>query len=161
MLISWLVMVVLVLGGAGGGSTSGSAPATASASEVSPPWRLDGLAVGDRADDVVERWGRPSGKERDEWQPGCETWSYGTSRNVGLCEGSVTFVQLKADADGADVDGRKVKLDKKSLEEALGAPAFVAEDGWGVTNGFDALKVFVDDSGNLVSLDLFEDCCGV
>ncbi|MFC5702262.1 hypothetical protein ACFPVX_13245 [Cohnella faecalis] len=108
-----------------------------------------------------EKWGQPSGKERDEWQPGCVTWSYGKSKNVGLCEGTVSYVQLKAAASGADIDGKKVKLDKQSLEDALGAPAFVADDGWGVTNGTDALKVFVDDSGNLVSLDLFEDCCGV
>jgi hypothetical protein len=41
------------------------------------------------------------------------------------------------------------------LRKALGKPDFVADDGWLVLRGEEALKVFVNEQGKLVSLDLF------
>lgn len=76
-----------------------------------------------------------------------------------MCDGEVSFVQVTATARSANVNGREIKLNDKDLKRALGKPQFRAEDGWGVANGSDSLKVFVDDRGRLVSLDLFAGPC--
>jgi len=159
MLISWLVLFTSIVNG--GAAPAAAVPATAAFPQPSVPkqWQIDGIRLGDLANEVRGEWGNPGKIESDEWRKECEVWSYADGKNVGLCEGEVSFVQVTATARSANVNGREIKLNDKDLKRALGKPQFRAEDGWGVVNGSDSLKVFVDDRGRLVSLDLFAGPC--
>lgn len=176
MMISWLILLSSIVNG-------GAAPAAAAPAMLAPvvpskvvpstvvptatphpvphskQWQLNGVELGDAASEVKGTWGSPSIITTDELQNDCETWSYRDGKNVGLCSGEVSFVQITADANKANLDGDDINLLNKDLRQALGKPEFEAEDGWGVVNGAEALKVFLDDRGSLVSLDLFLDPC--
>ncbi|MFB9277692.1 hypothetical protein [Cohnella cellulosilytica] len=153
MRLSWLLLIASLLNG--GSTPPSSAPVAAVPLPVVPHWELDGVALGDAGMEVSAAWGSPGTIEEDEWYPGCVIWSYADGRNVGLCEDAVSFVQVTAGAGQASLNGREFPLEDAALRQVLGKPEFEAEDGWGVVNGFEALKVFVDDRGKLVSLDLF------
>ncbi|OXS56166.1 hypothetical protein B1A99_20565 [Cohnella sp. CIP 111063] len=154
MWISWLLLLSSLLNG--GPAPSSAAPAAVVHPQpVVPRWELDGVALGDDEWKVAAAWGRPGAIGEDEWHRECAIWSYDDGRNVGLCEGAVSFVQVTANAGRANLNGRELLLEDADLRQALGQPEFEAEDGWGVLNGDEAIKVFVDDRGELVSLDLF------
>jgi hypothetical protein len=159
MLISWLVLFTSIVNG--GSAPAAAVPATAAFPQPSAQkqWQIDGIRLGDLASEVRGEWGNPGKIESDEWHNECEVWSYADGKNVGLCEGEVSFVQVTATAQSANVNGRDIKLIDKDLKRALGKPQFRSDDGWGVVNGSDSLKVFVDDRGELVSLDLFAGHC--
>jgi hypothetical protein len=160
MIISWLLLLSSIVHG--GPPPSSAAPAVLLHAEaLQRPWQLEGVGLGDTGAQVESTWGKPSSVASDEWQQDCETWSYKTGKNVGLCGGQVSFVQVTAAARKANLDGKVVAMAGTELRQALGKPEFEAEDGWGVVKGAEALKVFVDERGRLVSLDLFHDPCNV
>ncbi|WP_239618500.1 hypothetical protein [Cohnella mopanensis] len=160
MLISWLILFSSIVNG--GAAPAAAVPATAVYPDPVPKqWQIDGIELGDPSSEVRGAWGNPGKIESDEWQSGCEVWSYTGGKNVGMCEGEVSFIQVTANAKSANLNGRMVKIADKDLRQALGKPEFQADDGWGVVNGSDSLKVFVDDRGNPVSLDLFDGTCSV
>lgn len=169
----WIILFYLFSSLTNGGSVSGAPAATVPAPPVpavnapepekpaaADSWRLEGIRLGDAAPAVAAEWGRPTEKTKDELQASCETWSYKDGKAVGLCDGAVTFVQVTAKAGAANVDGANVALTGSSLRAALGRPAFEADDGWGVLRGEEAIKVFEDEDGSVVSVDLFLGPCG-
>ncbi|MFD0674009.1 hypothetical protein [Cohnella sp. GCM10027633] len=123
-------------------------------------WRLEGVGLGDTAAEVRAAWGAPADKEPDILRDSCENWTYANGSTVGLCEGAVEFVQAKGKSSETNIDGVDVPLTNADLKRALGKPAFVADDGWGVMKGEEALKVFEDGSGRIASIDLFYGPCG-
>lgn len=169
----WMILFYLFSSLTNGASAPGAPAAAAPALPVpavnapapekptaADSWRLEGIRLGDEASAVAAEWGKPAAKTKDEQQAGCETWSYADGKAVGLCGGAVTFVQVTAKAGAANVDGADVALTGPSLRAALGRPAFEADDGWGVLRGEEALKVFEDKQGDIVSVDLFLGPCG-
>ncbi len=157
MWVSWMLLIASLLNG--GAAPSSAVPAAVAPLPAVPRWELDGVALGDAEREVASEWGKPVAVEEDEWHRGCAIWSYSDGRNVGLCEGAVSFVQVTAGAGQANLNGREFPLEEAALRQVLGKPEFEAEDGWGVVNGPEAIKVFVDDRGKLVSLDLFDSEC--
>jgi hypothetical protein len=142
----------------GGSPPAAAVPATVTYSNPVPQqWQLDGIELGEAANRVTDKWGHPAKVFSDEWQNECETWSYKDGKNVGICDGSVSYVQVTANAKKANLNGRDIPMMKSDLRQALGNPEFEADDGWGIVRGQEALKVFVDERNNLVSLDLFTD----
>ncbi|XID95944.1 hypothetical protein ACF3MZ_16145 [Paenibacillaceae bacterium WGS1546] len=172
MRLSWLVLLSSLLTG---GSTPSSAPSSmplpAPPGSEAPPvpatpavtgaahWRLEGVSLGDSSAAVKSAWGDPDAVGPDDWLSGCDIWRYAGGRNVSVCDGFVEVVQIGSHAKTIDLSGREIPMDDGSLREALGAPDFSAEDGWGVAVGSEALKVFLDGDGNVSSLDLFSDAC--
>ncbi len=128
--------------------------------EAANSWRLEGIRLGDGSPVVEAAWGEPTEKTADDAFAGCETWAYADGKSAGLCDGAVTFVRVKAIDGSINVNGSDVALTDGALKAALGRPAFVAEDGWGVVRDEDALKVFEDGQGNVESIDLFWGPCG-
>lgn len=124
-------------------------------------WRLMGVGLGDTEAEVREAWGKPAGKEADPLRDGCENWTYKDGSNVGICGGAVEFVQAKGRTPATNIDGVTIPLTDAALKRALGKPAFVSDDGWGVEKGEEALKVFADGKGGIASIDLFYGPCGV
>jgi hypothetical protein len=167
MLIPWLVLLSSIVNGGAPPAAAAAAPApaaTATAVEPDPiykQWQLNGIGLGDQAIEVKGTWGSPSKIDSDEWRNECEIWSYGDGKNVGMCDGAVSFVQITAAAKKANLNGHDIAMVNRSLRQALGKAEFAADDGWGVVKGAEALKVFVDDRGKLVSLDLFSDPCSL
>jgi len=160
MLITWLLLLSSLVNG--NSPPSSAAPAAiVHPSPAGRPWQLEGVALGDSEKQVRVQWGKPGRVTPDEWQPSCETWSYKEGKNVGLCEEQVVFVQVTAEAGTVNLDGREFGLESRDLRRELGAPAFEAEDGWGVERVSEALKVFVDERGQPVSLDLFHAPCNL
>jgi len=160
MIFPWILFLSSLFNGDSGPSSAAPA-ALVHPLPADRPWLLEGVALGEAERDVETKWGKPAKVESDEWQPSCETWSYRDGKNVGICEGEVSFVQVTAKARSANLDGREFDLNDRDVSRELGAPQFEAEDGWGVVKGSEALKVFVDERGHLVSLDLFHDPCNV
>ncbi|RED56515.1 hypothetical protein [Cohnella phaseoli] len=150
MWFSWLLLFSLM----GNGGAASYSTASAAVAAV-PQWDLDGVSLGDTESEVIAAWGKPNAVETDEWYPDCVIWSYMGGRNAGLCDGEVSFVQVTSRADKVNLNGRELAMSGPDLRRALGNPEFEAEDGWGVIHGPEALKVFVDERGKLVSLDLF------
>jgi len=158
MWISWMFLISSIMNG--GAAPPSAAPAVAAYPWTAlSQWELDGIALGDTEWEVAAAWGKPSEIEADEWRSDCVTWSYGDGKNVGLCEGTVSFVQVTSRAGKANLNGRELAMAGPDLRRALGKPEFEAEDGWGIVRGPEALKVFVDDRGAPVSLDLFGSEC--
>ncbi|MCD9025973.1 hypothetical protein [Cohnella silvisoli] len=156
MLLSWLLLLSSIING--GSPPAAAVPAVVVYSEPVPDqWQLDGIELGDKTGEVTGIWGTPGKIVPDEWQSGCETWHYKEGRNVGFCGGAVSYVEVSAAAKKTNVDGKDIPMVKEELQLMLGKPDFEADDGWGVLRGEEALKVFVDDQGKLVSLDLFTD----
>jgi hypothetical protein len=153
MWISWLVFLSSLLNG--GTPPASAAPASALYDPFPGQWMLNGIELGDETYQVIGAWGRPNEVVADEWQKECETWNYNGGKKVGLCNGEVSFVQVMAKAKNAVVDGEVIAMENANLRHALGKPEFLADDGWGVLRGEEALKVFVDEQDQLVSLDLF------
>ncbi|RED56769.1 hypothetical protein [Cohnella lupini] len=160
MLISWLILLSSIVNG-------GTAPAAAVPAAViqptSPPkqWQLDGIQLGATAREVKEAWGRPTEITPGDWLNECDTWIYDKEKNVGMCDGIVSFVQVTVNAKKANLDGQVIPMGNKDLRQALGRPEFEADDGWGIVHGAEALKVFVNENGDPVSLDLFSDPCNL
>ncbi|KIL36851.1 hypothetical protein SD71_05475 [Cohnella kolymensis] len=123
-------------------------------------WKLDGIQLGDKASRVKGAWGNPF-KVAEDNLTGCKVWKYREGKSVGMCDGVVSFVQVTAEAGSAVINRKSVPMVQSKLKQALGKPAFVADDGWGVLKGEEALKVFVDNRGKLLSIELFADPCGV
>lgn len=170
MLITWLYLFSsLMNGGSAPAAAVPAAPVLFSAmalpsplpAKPSTPWQLQGIRLGETTAEVKQTRGVPAKSESDPLQSGCETWSYREGTNVGFCEGAVSFVQVTAKAGTANVTGEDVAMTDKALREAFGKPDYVAEDGWGILGKGEALKVFNDDFGKAVSLDLFFDPCGI
>jgi hypothetical protein len=151
--ISWLVLLSLIING--GAQPAAAAPTAVVYNHTPEQWRLDGIELGENSYRVIGAWGIPSNVVTDDWQSECETWNYSDVKRVGICNGAVSFVQVMAKAKKAVVDNQVIKMDKVELRKALGKPDFVADDGWLVLRGEEALKVFVNEQGKLVSLDLF------
>jgi hypothetical protein len=162
MWVPWLVLLASMIG-SGGVPPTGAAPVAVVDYHSAEDWTLDGIGLGEGSSQVMAAWGRPSSINKDELQQECETWSYKDGKNVGLCDGQVTYVQVTAKSAHAVVGDRTVAMEPRQLRKEFGNPAFEAEDGWGVTrgDGEEAFKVFVDNRGKLVSLDLFYGPCGV
>jgi len=161
MLISCLILLSAVVNGGAATLSAAPVPAILYPGFSVPQWQLNGIELGDTAGEVRRIWGKPAVIAPDEWQNECQTWSYGEGRNVGMCGGEVAYVQVMAEARKATLDGRELGMTDKELREALGRPDFEAEDGWGIVKGAEAIKVFVDERGNLVSMDLFTDSCHI
>lgn len=123
-------------------------------------WKLDGIKLGDEASRVKGAWGFPF-KVVEDKLTGCKVWKYREGKNVGMCDGVVSFVQVTVKAGSAVINRKPVPMVQSKLKQALGKPAFVADDGWGILKGEEALKVFVDKRGKLLSIDLFADPCNV
>jgi hypothetical protein len=156
MLLSWLVLLSSILNG--GSPPAAAVPATVAYSDPMPQqWQLNGIKLGEETTQVMGKWGRPSKVASDEWRNECEIWSYKDGKNVGICDGSVSYVQVLANAKKTDLNGKVIPMVITDLRQALGKPEFVADDGWGIIKGQEALKVFIDERGKLVSLDLFTD----
>jgi hypothetical protein len=151
--ISWLVLLSLIING--GTQPAAPTPAAVVYNQMPEQWRLDGIKLGENAYRVIGAWGIPSKVVTDNLHSECETWNYSNLKKVGICNGAVSFVQVLAKAKKAVVDNQVIKMDKTELRQALGKPDFIADDGWLVLRGEEALKVFVDKQGKLVSLDLF------
>jgi hypothetical protein len=156
MLLSWLVLLSSIMNG--GSPPAAAVPATVAYSDPVPrQWQLDGIKLGEEMTGVTDNWGRPSKIAPDEWRNECEIWSYKDGKNVGICDGSVSYVQVMANAKKAELNGKVIPMFITDLRQALGKPKFEADDGWGIVKGQEALKVFIDERGKLVSLDLFTD----
>jgi hypothetical protein len=156
MLLSWLVLLSSIMNG--GSPPAAAVPATVAYSDPVPrQWQLDGIKLGEEMTGVTGKWGRPSKIAPDEWRNECEIWSYKDGKNVGICDGSVSYVQVMANAKKAELNGKVIPMFITDLRQALGKPKFEADDGWGIVKGQEALKVFIDERGKLVSLDLFTD----
>jgi hypothetical protein len=160
MLISWLILFSSITNG--GAAPAAAAPVTAVYPQpAQQQLTLDGIELGDKVVEVKEAWGNPSKVDIDEWRSDCEIWSYKGGKNVGMCDGTVSYVQVTANAKKANLNGQDIAMLNKELRQALGKPEFKAEDGWGIVRGSEAIKVFVDERGKLVSLDLFSEPCNV
>ncbi|QJD84364.1 hypothetical protein [Cohnella herbarum] len=158
MLISWLILFSSITNG--GAAPAAAAPVTAVYPQpASQQLILDGIELGAKGAEVKEAWGNPSKIVSDEWSSDCEIWSYKGGKNVGMCDDNVSYVQVMADAKKANLNGTDIAMVNKDLRQALGKPEFKAEDGWGIVRGSDAIKVFVDEKGKLVSVDLFPEPC--
>jgi hypothetical protein len=156
MLLSWLVLLSSIVNG--GSPPAAAVPATVAYSDPVPQqWQLDGIELGEETARVTGKWGHPSKIAPDGWRNECEIWSYKDGKNVGICDGSVSYVQVMANAKKADLNGKVIPMFIADLRQALGKPEFEADDGWGIVKGQEALKVFIDERGKLVSLDLFTD----
>jgi hypothetical protein len=149
----WLVLLSSLL--TSGTPSPAAAPAAIVYDQSPEQWMLDGIELGDDAFQVIEVWGRPNEVIVDDWQSGCETWNYKEGKNLGMCNERVYFVQVTAKAQNTSLDGQAISMETTKLRQALGNPEFLADDGWGVLRGNEALKVFVDEQGSLVSIDLF------
>jgi hypothetical protein len=158
-MISWLVLLSLIING--GAQPAAAAPTAVVYNQMPEQWRLDGIELGENTYRVIRAWGIPSKVVKDDLQSECETWNYSDVKKVGVCNGTVSFVQVMAKAKKAVVDNQVIKMGKAELRQALGKPDFIADDGWLVLRGEEALKVFVDKQGKLVSLDLFGGPCNV
>jgi hypothetical protein len=157
MWISWLAVLLTLFNG--GTPPASATPVSVLYHPLPEQWMLNGIELGDEAYQVNEAWGRPSEVVADDWQKDCETWNYSGGKKIGLCNGEVSFVQIMAKAQSAVVDGKVIAMKNVELRHALGKPEFLADDGWGVLRGAEALKVFVDAHDQLVSLDLFLGPC--
>lgn len=123
-------------------------------------WQLEGIKLGDKESRVKGSWGYPF-KVVEDKLTGCKVWKYREGKNVGMCNGVVSYVQVTAKAGSAVINRKPVPMVQSKLKQVLGKPAFVADDGWGILKGEEALKVFVDKRGKLLSIDLFAGPCNV
>lgn len=116
---------------------------------------LNGIALSDTKKDVLAIKGKPLQVTRDQWT-GCHEYHYKDAA-VGICDGMVNYVHVEAAVGKMMVNGAWIPLKSPDIEQTLGKPQFVAEDGKVFIRGFHAIKVYADpDSGALQGVDFFD-----
>ncbi|MGG2196956.1 hypothetical protein [Paenibacillus validus] len=144
--------------GPAGNGSPGTMPQAAAASRngTFKLERVNGLSVTDDLKTVYEIKGEPKAVETDPLFKEERVLVYEDCK-VGLHNNFVRFIVVSAaEAETVDIDGKTLPLDAVKLQDALGKPDWIAEDGVVYRSHSRALKLFIDaETGKLTAVHYF------
>ena len=104
---------------------------------------LAGVSLYATKEELLLNKGTPLNIVTDAWQ-NCLEYQY-ADVSAGVCEGYVTYVSVsssQANQYGLHLNGIEIDPMKNSLQNTLGEPYFLSEDGDVYMRGYNALKIY-------------------
>ncbi|MBE9915220.1 hypothetical protein G8C92_14400 [Paenibacillus donghaensis] len=134
-------------------------PAKDQAVKMKPPLQhfdtMNGISLSDTPRDVLVKKGKPLRITHDRWT-GCNEYHY-KDAVAGICDGMVDYVHIPVSAEKMRINGNWVSLKPSDVENVLGKPQFVSEDGSVFIRGFHAVKLYRDpNTGAVQGADFFD-----
>lgn len=171
--MSWIITITVILCGAGLGGHEGTAAAMSSSSSSQAAAEsavygsgqsgqlhfqtVNGLSLTDDMKTVFEMKGQPLSIVKDDILPSLKTYKF-EDCSITLVDGSIEYLVVPAAAGKLDIDGELLPMEIARLEEKLGAPYFISEDGIVYKDGDKALKLYIDTaSGKITSVHYFHE----
>jgi hypothetical protein len=93
---------------------------------------------------VEQKKGRPLVIKNDPQLKDIVIYSY-KEQDVAFRDGALLYVSIPSDSGTFDVDGNTVSMVLSDIENVLGIPDFLAEDGWVYIRREGALKLYFDE----------------
>ncbi|MDF2926106.1 MAG: hypothetical protein K0R57_5020 [Paenibacillaceae bacterium] len=116
---------------------------------------VEGVTLLDNKKSVIEKKGAPVTKRADSRILDMEIFDYG-EWEIAFRDKDILYVAVEAEAQEIEIDGVRHSLNKEALNDSLGEPDFLAEDGWVYIRKQGAIKLYFDqDSGDLSSIHYF------
>ncbi|MFC4779551.1 hypothetical protein ACFO9Q_22455 [Paenibacillus sp. GCM10023252] len=128
-----------------------------SVQEIGDFLTVEGVSLYDHEETVQALLGKPDVIEDDPVLPGCTTYQYG-GLIVNFYEGIVEYVEVLATVPDLRINETTIKMNLEDLEQQLGEPSYVAEDGLVYTGrqGSGVIKLMKDaQTGELTSVSFF------
>lgn len=119
---------------------------------------LAGVSLYTSEEDLLLTKGTPLKIVTDSWQ-NCLEYQY-VDASVGVCEGVVLYVNISSSQGnqyGLRLNNVEIDPMKNSLQDTLGDPYFISEDGDVYMRGNNALKIYRNmETGEWEGIDLFD-----
>lgn len=119
---------------------------------------LAGVSLYTTKEELLLNKGAPINIVTDPWQ-NCLEYQYADA-SVGVCEGFVLYVHVSSSQGnqyGLHLNGLEIDPKKNSLQDTLGDPYFLSEDGDVYMRGNNALKIYRNmETGEWEGIDLFD-----
>lgn len=104
---------------------------------------------------VVEKHGLPKEIVSESDMEDYTVYKY-ADMNIYFIDGIIDYVEISGETETVTIDDSEITVSKDSIQEVLGEPDYIAEDGIVFQNNELLLKLFIDpDNGKLKSISYY------